>query len=356
VIRALVEAAAGSDSPVIVPRYADGGGANPILLRREAFDLARQATGDRGLGPILAADPGRVTFVPVEGSNPDVDTPADLAEIGWADRVRANRRQVDRLREVPDGADFYRHSTSLFVADPRRTGDAVLEALLALARPDDAWLDVGAGAGRYALPLALAVREVIAIDPSAAMRTDLAGQAAAAGIANIRILDGRWPPEPGGPLAAALGPLPAAEVALIAHVGYDIESIGPFVDGLEAASRRRCVAVLMDRTPASAAAPFWPRVHGEDRIPLPALDDFVELLRVRGRDPDVALVERGGRAFASREDLERLLRRQLWIGEGTPKEQRFLALLDELAVEGPDGWSVRDQPELQVGVVSWVPR
>ena len=45
--------------------------------------------------------------------------------------------------------------------------------------------------------------------------------------------------------------------------------------------------MLMDQTPASAADAFWPPVHGEARTPLPALTDFVDLLRARGRAPIV---------------------------------------------------------------------
>jgi molybdenum cofactor cytidylyltransferase len=78
VIRALVNAARTSELPVVVPRYADGGGSNPVLLRREAFDLVDEAAGDRGLAPLLEARPELVLEVPVPGSNPDVDTPADL--------------------------------------------------------------------------------------------------------------------------------------------------------------------------------------------------------------------------------------------------------------------------------------
>jgi molybdenum cofactor cytidylyltransferase len=81
VIRALIAATRTSDLPIVVPRYAEGGGANPILLRREAFDLADEATGDRGLGPILDVRPELVVEVPVAGSNPDIDTPADLAAL-----------------------------------------------------------------------------------------------------------------------------------------------------------------------------------------------------------------------------------------------------------------------------------
>ena len=99
------------------------------------------------------------------------DPAADL-EAEWADRVRANRVQAERLRETETG-DFYAPVSNLFVADPRRTGEPALDALLAMATPDETWLDIGAGAGRYALPLALRVREVVAVEPSGGMRRAL---------------------------------------------------------------------------------------------------------------------------------------------------------------------------------------
>jgi len=154
VIRALVAAARTSDRPVVVPRYSDGGGANPVFVRASAFELVDEATGDRGLGPILAEDPDTVLEVPITGSNPDIDTPSDLAELAWGERVRANREQVERVREVPDGADFYAPVSGLFRADPDRSDDPVLAELVTMATPGETWLDIGAGAGRYALPLA----------------------------------------------------------------------------------------------------------------------------------------------------------------------------------------------------------
>jgi molybdenum cofactor cytidylyltransferase len=78
VIRALIVASRASPLPVIVPRYADGGGANPVLIRREAFDIVDETSGDRGLGPVLETRPELLLEVPVGGTNPDVDTPDDL--------------------------------------------------------------------------------------------------------------------------------------------------------------------------------------------------------------------------------------------------------------------------------------
>src|SRR3990172_3366958 len=102
---------------------------------------------------------------------------ADLVD-AWRERVRADKEQVEGAREVEDPADFYAPVKDRFRMDPRRTDDATLDALLGHARPDDVWLDVGAGGGRYALPLALRVREVVAIDPSPSMLSALGEDAA----------------------------------------------------------------------------------------------------------------------------------------------------------------------------------
>src|SRR5262245_53313479 len=121
----------------------------------------------------LAGDPAR----------PGVDALLDA----WGRRVRANRQQVERFAEQASGPDHYAPIASRFRVDPRRTGDVALDGLLALARPGEVWLDVGAGGGRYALPLALAVREVIAVDPSEGMLGVLREASGQEGIANVRI-------------------------------------------------------------------------------------------------------------------------------------------------------------------------
>ena len=74
--------------PFVRARYAHDGAPNPVLVKRAAFAEASAMTGDRGLGPLLAAEPTRVHAVDVEGGNPDVDTPADLAALA-AEHARA---------------------------------------------------------------------------------------------------------------------------------------------------------------------------------------------------------------------------------------------------------------------------
>jgi SAM-dependent methyltransferase len=268
----------------------------------------------------------------------------------WAARVRANRDQVERHRQVPETSDFYAPVSNRFVVDPHRTDDPVLDALLRRARPVDTWLDIGAGAGRFALPLALRVARVVAVDPSAAMLQALGEAMETHHILNIEAVERRWPPDGTDAGHAALG----GDVALIANVGYDVEPIGEFLDAMEAAAGRLCVAVMTDRAPASYASPFWPIIHGEERAELPALDDLLALLRARGARPSIERIERPPRLLDGEAPLLDLLRHQLWIAAGSEADQRLVEAVRRsvtrtsqgITLEADGGW---------IGIVDWVP-
>lgn len=268
-------------------------------------------------------------------------------EEAWAERVRANREQTLRLGETTT-PDFYAPVAATFVADPRRRDEPALDALLALAKAGETWLDIGAGAGRYALPIALRVRRVIAVEPSAGMRKALRTGMDEHGIENVYLVGAAWPDA-----LLELGDAPVADTTLIAHVGYDIEAIGPFLDAMERATRHRCVAVLTDQSPASVADQFWPLVHGESRVALPALPDLVELLRARGRSPEVIRVDRRPRSFETVEALSAFLQRQLFVTPGGPKDVQFKAVLPQHIALRESGWTLAQGPTGSLGVVTW---
>jgi SAM-dependent methyltransferase len=272
----------------------------------------------------------------------------------WADQVRANREQAERVREETP-ADFYGPVSRRFVVDPHRTDDPTLAALLELARPGETWFDIGCGAGRFALPLALRVGQVIALDPSPAMLAELREGMATAGIPNIRVIEGRWPFESGASLAATSADPIRADVVLMAHVGYDIEAIGAFLDAAEGAAHRLCVAVMAERAPATPAAVVWPAVHGEERHLLPALPEFEALLRARGTPPKVRIVERGARAFGSRDEAHHWLRHQCFIAADGAADGRLRDEIDRLATDPAGGLALPGEP-VGVGVVTWTPR
>ncbi len=256
--------------------------------------------------------------------------------------MRANREQVEQFREaVP--TDFYAPIAGMFRADPRRTDEPTLETLRSLVRPEDSVLDIGAGGGRYALPLALATREVIALDPSPGMLEVLRGGMADHDVHNVRVVEGRWPGEADGL---------SADVGLMSHIGYDVEDIGPFLAAMEAACRRLCVAVLLERAPPTEADRLWPLIHGVERAALPSLPEFLVLLLARGKLFEVRLAERAPQSYDSPETLLAWLRGQLWTRPAGAKDKRLQELLRERATER-DGRVALSWEPVRVGVVTW---
>lgn len=81
VVRSVIEAATVTERPFVRTRYADDDAPNPVLVRRSAWARVAGLAGDRGLGPLLAANPELVAEAAAEGSNPDIDTRDDLQRL-----------------------------------------------------------------------------------------------------------------------------------------------------------------------------------------------------------------------------------------------------------------------------------
>jgi SAM-dependent methyltransferase len=267
------------------------------------------------------------------------------AAAAWHDLVVAEREQVESLPDRPRPEDFYGPVAQNFKSDPHRTDEPLLDVLRSLVRPGETWLDIGAGGGRYTLPIALLAGRVYAIEPSRGMRAAIVEAAAEHDIDNLEVLNERWP----APSAA-----PIADVAFISQVGYDIADVGPFLDQMEAHSRRLCVAVLFNRAPISEFAPLWPLVHGEERRLLPAMAEFVALLFARGAAPDLRFLSLPPRIYADLESVQRSARRPLWVIEGSEEDARLAEAVRASAIP-VDGGLVLSRAPRRVGVVTWEP-
>ena len=70
----------------------------------------------------------------------------------WKNTVERHHEQSLRaIGEAGSPSDFWRSTASGWRADPRRTDDEVLDRLKREVKPDQTVLDVGGGAGRFAL-------------------------------------------------------------------------------------------------------------------------------------------------------------------------------------------------------------
>ena len=270
---------------------------------------------------------------------------ASEAAAAWRDLVVAEREQVEGLANRPRPEDFYGPVAQSFKADPQRRDEPLLDVLRALVRPEETWIDVGAGGGRYALPIALLARRVYAVEPSGGMRDAIQEAAREHGIDNIEVFDERWP----GASSA-----PAADVAFISHVGYDIAEIGAFLDEMEAHAARLCVAVLFDRAPISDFATLWAPVHGAERHLLPGMAEFVALLFARGATPELRFLNLAPRVYPDLEALQRSARRPLWVLEGSEQDKRLAEAVRARAVRVEGGFAL-SRASRRLGVATWEP-
>ena len=92
--------------------------------------------------------------------------------------VETEHAQSDQKRgEIPPPQDHWRPFAKNFRADPHRTGDPLVNRLLQEVEPHHTVMDVGAGGGRLALPLALRCAKMVAVEPSSSMCQVLREQA-----------------------------------------------------------------------------------------------------------------------------------------------------------------------------------
>jgi SAM-dependent methyltransferase len=190
----------------------------------------------------------------------------------WADLVRAREEQWERLGLGSRGGDFWTSRARDFARFSRgvRRDDPVVERVLAqLPAGDGRLLDVGAGPGRYAVPLAELGVRVAAVEPNATMGELLAEEAAARGV-SIPVEQADWPEA-----EARVG---SADVVLCAHVVYPIAEVVPFIRALDRAAR--CAVVLVARLgqPDEPLTHVFSAVHGEERAPMPSLPELYNLL------------------------------------------------------------------------------
>ena len=267
----------------------------------------------------------------------------------WKQSVAANQAQSQKIRAAQGIAEVDRWEvvSPLFKANPRRTDDIEVNRLVREVTPAMTVLDVGGGAGRFALPLALRCRHVAVVEPSPSMGESLRQIAAEAQIDNVSLVAKRWE-------EAEVEP---ADVILSAHVIYMIEDIRAFVAKMVAHARQKVLMLMFMRPPLARYAPFWRWVHGEDKHELPGAGEFLQVLWEMDIYPDLEMFEpRPSRAFKDWQTALETLRRRIHVRPDTAEDARLLRVMRELLIETPGGYTMKEAAPEYLALISWHPK
>ncbi len=266
------------------------------------------------------------------------------ATIRWREMVEAEHAQSDRMRQELPPEDHWQPYAQQFRADPSRADDPLLTRLLERVGSHHTVMDVGAGGGRLALPLALRCNHVVAVEPSPSMGSVLLEQARDYGIQNVSLVPARWEEAEAG----------EADIVLCAHVLYVVHDVEPFLRKLEAHARERVIVVMYDAAPQSQTYSLWKLIHGEERLPLPSLPQLEEVLQELGIDAHVEKMSpHPPRGFDSLQQAKEQLSQRLFLAPGSQEEATLDKALPELLEEVDGVFLIRDARPLAPALVSW---
>ena len=263
----------------------------------------------------------------------------------WRARVEAHHAQSEGVMEASlREGDFWRNLAPMFRADPYRTDDEVLNVLLEMVSEDATVLDVGGGAGRFAIPLAMKCRKATVVDPSPSMLEQLDEAVSEVEGISVAGVNADW----------EVAEIDGADLVLCSHVVYGVADIRPFVQKLHDHARRRVVMVSFVDSPQAGVAPLWEPVYGEERINLPALPELMNVLWEMGIYPNVRmLAPTGPHVFESVEAAIGEVSGRLFIGSDSDR-LGWLAGSIEGYLEAVDGeYRIRGARAARQGVVWW---
>ncbi|HKA54680.1 MAG TPA: methyltransferase domain-containing protein [Candidatus Binatia bacterium] len=273
----------------------------------------------------------------------------------YAARIDAVRAQRARLHGAPPPNDPWAGPIAQrFRADPHRQLDANLAVLASYIRPEDILLDVGGGAGRVALPLALRCREVIVVDASPGMGAEFTAGAAAAGIINARFVHANWLE------AAGL----QGDVALTSNVTYFVREIVPFVEKLASAAQRRVMITVWSVANPNQNAALFRLVYGEEPVDVPGYRELLPVLWEMDILPEVHVLpgvpqvpggNMGARLPQKPEDAVQLALQGQWLGPQEHVRARRLIeeRFSELFAPSPEGFRPLWRQQAREMLITW---
>jgi SAM-dependent methyltransferase len=272
----------------------------------------------------------------------------------YAGLIDAVDSQLERLQGPPLEDRWGGTIAKRFRADPKREMEDNFEVMAAFVRPGDVFVDVGGGAGRLSLPMALRCKQVINVEPSLGMGQEFQALAQEFGIENADFVESGWLESEGI----------QGDVVHAANVTYFVRDIGRFAEKLDAAARRRVIIGMWSIPNPMHNAKLFKMVYGEEQAAVPGHSQLLPALWELGILPDVRFLP-DVTAFGgviqppsyskTKEDAVESALSGVWLaphhrdrGEVVVREH-----FDELFEEAPDGFVPIWLPNAQPMLITW---
>ena len=279
-------------------------------------------------------DAGRTRGAPSDiagrarGAPPDIDWEARWKQV-VADRAT--------LASGHANSDYWDRRAASFARSTGARVDDFLRILEPYLSPRKTLIDVGAGAGRFATPLAQRLEWVTAVEPSEGMRAQIPPAD------NMTVIASTWED----------AEVAAADLVICCHVLYGVADPVPFITKLESVARERVFVMMREGPMPHPAAKIRARLAGGEGPGVPQFSDLFMLLMQMGIVPDVRFIRYP--VVNHYLDLdEALADARALVGEDWD-EARGRAMLEGMLVSEGDEL-VFDSGVALSGVAHWRPR
>jgi SAM-dependent methyltransferase len=260
----------------------------------------------------------------------------------WPLQVANHHNQSIRAQDGIEINDFWQKYARNFRSDPFRTDDLVVNRLLLEVNENKSLLDVGGGAGRLSLPLSLKAKHVTVLDSSDSMLQELNDSLVEFNIKNICPIKSTWE-------EAQVG---SEDIVLCSHVTYGVTDIKLFIEKLIASANEAVLILGFFDAPQTFLAPFWERVHKEERINLPGLSDLMKVLWELEYYPNLEVLSiDSSPTFESMENAIDDLRNRLYVIPDSEKDVLLKTAANELLVDTDKGLLVVGSKNRALGLV-----
>jgi SAM-dependent methyltransferase len=260
-----------------------------------------------------------------------------MQNIDWEARWKQVVADRATLASGHANSDYWDRRAASFARSTGARVDDFLRILEPFLSPRKTLIDVGAGAGRFATPLAERLEWVTAVEPSEGMRSHIPARD------NVTIVASTWED-------AEVAP---ADLVICSHVMYGVADPVPFLDKLQGSARDRVFVVMRESDLPHPATELRRRLLGDMGPRLPRFSELFMLLLQMGITPDVDFMAYPTSTRYA--DLgEALVDVRALYGQGWD-EKAGTAALEEL-LRPDDGDLVFDGGVVRSGVAHWTPR